>query len=341
MIIAFIYNADDFWDAVYMQEIDSFEDEENNEINEKHFNNPIQLGIFQVLYHTFLFCFFAFLNYRLQYEGLVKNTRTITRVFIIININLFSYLCFNYLTTVFVNAVFIPNDDQCELEFILFLNLPIVLIAVVETYFVLMYDKIRQSEIEKAELKEENAKAVLTILKEQISPHFFFNTLNSLNSIIRNNSKKESLDFVENLSEVYRYFLDKSNHDLVTISTELEFITAYLFLLKKRFGENLQYQIQIDDSKKSFYIPPMALQMLVENAIKHNKLSVKNPLSIVIFQEGNYLVVQNNLNNKTVNGSHGIGLVNLNNRYQLLVNKEIEIFKSKEAFEVKIPIIKT
>jgi len=222
----------------------------------------------------------------------------------------------------------------------LFTNFSISGLAVCEAYFIILLRKIKTAELENIRLKQEKSNAELAALKEQISPHFFFNTLNSLSSVIRTEKKSHSLDFVENLSQVYRYILDSETTDTVTISEELGFLEAYAYLLKKRFGENLQMQIRVDKKLKNHRIPPMALQTLLENVVKHNQLSKATPVVIRIENQEDNLVATNNIINKKGTKGHGVGLANLNKRYKMIADCEIEIQENADTFIIKLPIIR-
>ena len=223
---------------------------------------------------------------------------------------------------------------------IAYVNSYTIFIAYVFAYIMNLYKKSKTAEIESIKLKEEKMRAELASLKEQISPHFFFNTLSSLSSIIRLNEKNESLEFVDNLSEVYRYILESNQNDLVKLKDELEFLNAYLFLLDKRFGKKLILEVDISPGLYETSIPPMALQLLAENAIQHNTITSLAPLKIRIFTENDMICVQNNLQKKVPGESMGIGLPNLVKRYQLIASKEIIINENTNNFSVKLPIIK-
>ena len=147
--------------------------------------------------------------------------------------------------------------------------------------------------------------------------------------------------FIEKFSSVYRYILSNQQKELVQLSEELEFIKPYLYLLEKRFGEALQVVIDVSARYESEYIVPVALQMLVENAIKHNIVSSKKPLSIRIYVKDEYLVVENNLQlKKEKEPSSNIGLNNINQRYKMVTGKETKIFNDHSHFSVAIPLVK-
>ncbi len=187
-------------------------------------------------------------------------------------------------------------------------------------------------------LKEENIIARFDALKNQLDPHFLFNSLNTLNGLIGEDDNKAH-DYVENLSSVFRYTLHSKN--LSTLHQEIEFVEAYVTLLKIRYGDNLMVSYNIDNMYRDYYIMPVSIQMLVENAVKHNVVSNKNPLCIVIeTTENDTIKVSNLINQKNENIMGGVGLANLANRYSILFNKEITISSQDMLFSVEIPLIK-
>ncbi len=189
-------------------------------------------------------------------------------------------------------------------------------------------------------LEIENKKAELNSLKEQISPHFLFNTLNTLTSIIRTEEKSQSIEFVENLSTVYRYIIDNQSLDISKLRDELTFVASYIFLLEKRFGDGIKIYVNLPTKIKNHLIPTFTIQMLIENAIKHNIFTIKSPLQIRIELVGDSIKIKNNLNPKHATESFGIGLVNLNKRFELIVGEEIKITKTEVSYSVIIPLIK-
>lgn len=222
-----------------------------------------------------------------------------------------------------------------------------IVIATIVTFFVAFiyesirfYTKWKEAMIETETLKKENLKAELESLKSQISPHFLFNSLNALASIIPENSNL-SVQFVEKLSHVYRYVLQYGEREKVLLSEELSFVESYLFLQGIRFGENIKVEIDISDDFKQKELLPLTLQLLVENAIKHNIVSTKKSLFIFLFIENEgYLVVKNNLQEKKMyEKSTGLGLKNIENRYQIFAQKNIFIEKTSTDFIVKIPLL--
>jgi sensor histidine kinase YesM len=191
------------------------------------------------------------------------------------------------------------------------------------------------------QLNVAKAQAELEALKNQIDPHFIFNSLNTLSYLIVKDPISARL-FNETLAKVYRYILSNKDKDLVLLKEEIEFIHNYFYLLRIRFNDAVNMEIEINDmASEDFLIPPISLQALVENAIKHNDFSEKRPLKISVFISSNYIVVKNAIHPKAhpVPGSR-IGLSNLNNRYQLITNKPVVVENSINFFSVKLPVLK-
>ncbi len=196
-------------------------------------------------------------------------------------------------------------------------------------------------EWKKAILREEKLKRnVLELeyasLKNQVNPHFLFNSLNVLTSLVGDND--DAVKYIKKLSDVYRYLLENKDKQTVKLSTELKFAEAYIYLHKIRFGENLKSNINI--SNKKFTIVPLSLQMLIENAIKHNIISEDKHLHINISNTNDYIVIKNNVQIKNIREkSLNIGLENIKKRYSYLTNKEVVIEKNKNNFVVKLPLL--
>lgn len=174
-------------------------------------------------------------------------------------------------------------------------------------------------------------------LKNQLNPHFLFNSFNTLSSLVYDDQKK-AVEFIQKLSNIYRYVIEVQKEELITVEEELAFVKNYLDLQKIRFGQNLQIIIgQISPRK---YLPPLSLQLLLENAIKHNIISQAEPLKISISEENNFLLIENNLQLKDIQeGSTGIGLKNIDERLGFFTEEKLEIIKSESSFLVKLPLI--
>lgn len=193
--------------------------------------------------------------------------------------------------------------------------------------------------IENEQLQAENIRNQYEVLKNQLNPHMLFNSLNTLRSLVRENQDKAQ-DYIQELSRVLRYTLQSNESQSVSLREEMEFASAYIFLLKMRFENNLQFDIQIAKSFEDYRLPPMAVQVLIENAVKHNEISDRKPLTIhIVTNNEGYLSVSNDIQPKrTAASGTGIGLVNLAKRYRLLFKQDIQITEDKE-FSVCIPLI--
>ncbi len=295
--------------------------------------------IWWLIYQVIVFVIVSVFNYTWleKYNTRFSKKQTKIGFRILAHILLFVILAF-------IGHLLAPSllNKQHYYTFIILLkkNLLIEFAAIIVAFISIEKLKSRQKTIENLKLKEEKLKAELNSLKEQISPHFLFNTLNTLSSIIRTKEKPESIAFVDDLSAVYRYILDSNKSDLVTIADELSFLEAYKHLLQNRFGNGFKIEINIDSKIKFKKIPPMALQILIENVFKHNIISQKKPIITKIWHDDFYLFVENNINLKENVVSHGIGLANLEKRYRILTEKSILISIIDTSFIVKLPIIK-
>ncbi len=193
---------------------------------------------------------------------------------------------------------------------------------------------------EAEELRQSSAQAQIQLVKSQVNPHFLFNNLNVLSGMVIKDNP-EANRFIEEFSKVYRYILSNQEKELVDLRSELEFIQPYIFLLQKRFEEGLSFSLDIPEQYKSWHVVPAALQMLIENAIKHNVVSRSRPLHIEIHTNGNQtLVVKNNLQPRVaVEPSTRIGLQNIRKRYELICGRDVVVKQSEQAFEVAIPLL--
>ena len=203
------------------------------------------------------------------------------------------------------------------------------------------YFQLQKSVLEKERLTKENIHSQLEGLKNQVNPHFFFNSLNTLAYLIPEDPVKAEM-FVQKLSKAYRYILEIREQELMPLEDELKFLDSYTCLLKERFGENLNIQIDVPEKFLQYGVVPLSLQMLFENAIKHNIVSAKYPLSIeVTAEKGDRLIVKNNLQQKNqIMNSTKVGLENIRRRYRLVAQKEVEVIASKDTFVVILPLLK-
>lgn len=204
------------------------------------------------------------------------------------------------------------------------------------TYFFARWE---HSLYESERIKKESLISQFELLKNQVSPHFLFNSLNALITLVPEDPKLAVL-FIQRLSNVYRHALNYNEKNTVCLETELQFLGDYIFLNQMRFGENLQIHYDLPEDLIQFKVIPFALQMLVENAIKHNIISNKKPLTITVSKLGNHIVVNNNLQKKTSGvESTYTGLQNIINRYQLLTDQLVKVKATETSFSVSLPLI--
>lgn len=188
-------------------------------------------------------------------------------------------------------------------------------------------------------LQKENAVLRYRQLKSQINPHFLFNSLNALVSLI-NNDRDLAVQYTKKLSAVYRYVLTQDQQDTVTVRDEAGFIGNYSDILRTRFSQGLEFRFDIRPSDMDRAVPPMSLQLLVENAVKHNAVSSGQPLVIRISTDGEYLCVSNNINPRLSSSSGtGIGLENLSRKYAILAGRDITVMHDNNTFTVKLPLL--
>ncbi|MFC5412434.1 sensor histidine kinase [Larkinella bovis] len=193
---------------------------------------------------------------------------------------------------------------------------------------------------EAEQLKKENLQSQLDSLKAQINPHFLFNSLSTLSSLVAEDAKQAER-FIEELASVYRYVLQTNEQPLTTLDNELHFIRAYFNLLQMRFGRSVELDVAVEERLHGFLLPPLTLQLLVENAVKHNVALPNRPLLIRVYtDEANNLFVVNSLRKKTILAvSSRTGLANITAKYRLLKQPEVVVRQTDECFQVMIPLI--
>lgn len=195
----------------------------------------------------------------------------------------------------------------------------------------------RQTAIDAEKFKRESTVARFESLRSQVNPHFLFNSLNALTNLVYEDQDKAA-KFIKQLSEVYRYLLDTREKEIVPLAEEKKFLESYLFLQQIRFGDKLKFEVSLDES--SAMVAPLVLQMLVENAIKHNEISQAFPLTIRIYVDGSFIVVENTLQKKKqlVGDSPGVGLDNICKRYEFLTDEKVHVIEN-DKFMVRLPLI--
>jgi two-component system LytT family sensor kinase len=205
--------------------------------------------------------------------------------------------------------------------------------------FMIQWKNAVKQESTKQEIVAKTETAKFESLKNQLDPHFLFNSLNVLTSLIGENPQQAER-FTTKLSKVYRYVLEQRNKDLVPIEEELKFAKTYMELLGMRFEEAVQFNIPDNISNNELKIVPLSLQLLLENAVKHNVVSTSKPLTINIYEEGRYLIIANNVNPKQAIGkSTKVGLQNIADRYGLITEKGVKIENNNKTFKVGLPLL--
>lgn len=246
-----------------------------------------------------------------------------------------SYLFFNdYLLR---QAHFQVNRELWAASILL--NILMVLSIIMAIFGFHFFRRWREEKLFTVELEKEKALVQYDNLKNQLNPHFLFNSLTSLNSLIFENPQLAS-DFLQQLSRVFRYVLENKDKNSVTVATEVSFVMNYVELMKTRFAGALEVNFNINDEVQDMKIVPVTLQILIENATKHNVTSSSQPLVIDIYNEGDYLVIKNNLQKKhIVETSNGHGLANLKNLYHFISEQEVQVEDDGKMFAVKVPLV--
>ncbi|NII83738.1 MULTISPECIES: sensor histidine kinase [unclassified Pedobacter] len=300
-----------------------------------HFN-PFEL-LYQFLFNLF-FCGLIFhLNLTPSSKLYIYRERHKTGLYVVLNVLIFLFAVF--LGGVLQNKLFL--SAQLPRIYIvgnfvrLFLSsiLTGILIKII-----LLVRAAKNKEVENEQLKVAYMQTELELLKEQMNPHFLFNSLSSLSGVIRENPALAQ-KYVRDLSTVFRYALNPSKNNLVTLHDELKMLKAFAQLVTMRLENAFKMEINIPDEVLNYKLPHLTLQPLLENAVKHNAATFTKPLIVKLYIYGDFLVLSNNLNEiPRPESSNGMGLANLNERFKIMVKKEIEISKSQKEFLVKIPL---
>ena len=217
----------------------------------------------------------------------------------------------------------------------------LVVVLLYSQIYVLISQR-QQIELENEQLKNENLTTRYNMLVSQINPHFFFNSLNSLSMLVREKDEKRALEYIEQLSYTFRYITQNGNSNtLVTVRDELKFAESYCYLFKIRYADKIFFDINIDEEYMNWQIPALSLQPLIGNAVKHNAITNKNPFKVRIYASDGYLVVANERRPMLEPQiGTGTGLKNLNSRYKLILDRDIEVIDDEKEFVVKLPLHK-
>lgn len=204
--------------------------------------------------------------------------------------------------------------------------------------FIYYFKNWQEADVMAERLQKENIRSQFEALKHQIEPHFFFNSLSVLTSLVHKDADLAA-QYIAQLSKIYRYVLEVKDETAVPLVQELDFLNAYIFLMTVRHNDSIRFITEIsDDTRKYTFVPKNSLQMLAENAVKHNRFSKESPLTVRITEDTEYIRVINNLNRRElIDGSSGIGLENIRKRYELISDKRIELEETSFTFCIKLP----
>ncbi|OOQ62006.1 sensor histidine kinase [Mucilaginibacter pedocola] len=297
-----------------------------------HFNTAE--FIYQVLVQ-FVFCHLVF------YLNLRHNRLTVWRAqskyLPYISINLLLGLVFMFFFGGLQRRVFIDTNFKniYWATYMARFGLAVILSGIL-IKIILLLREAKQHIQENERLKNAYTVAELELLKEQLNPHFLFNSLSSLSGVVRENPTLAQ-QYIKHLSKVFRYSMVKPNSNLVTLADELEMVNSFAELLKMRLEDAFVLMVDVGKHYMSQQLPHLSLQPLLENAAKHNAATFAKPLKVTIYIEGDDLVVSNNLQPVAAESS-GIGLANLNERFRILMGREISINRTTDTFEVKLPL---
>jgi sensor histidine kinase YesM len=229
-------------------------------------------------------------------------------------------------------------DFDFETAF-LFKDVIMSIVIFAAVYAIKVFNDRQHYSLENEQLLRENLESQYESLRSQVSPHFLFNSLSALRSLI-NSDKNTAVDYLDHLSDVLRRTLKSTKDKTVTVEEELKILQSYIYLVKMRYEDNLDISIDVPRECWNYKVPQLALQTLVENAVKHNVISNRHKMNITIFVKNGHVVVENTLNKKeTDTNGTGFGLANLTRQYKLISDLEIKIQKSLDSFRVSLPLI--
>ncbi|SDX32249.1 hypothetical protein SAMN05444411_104207 [Lutibacter oricola] len=283
--------------------------------------------------------FYEFIGRKYTWEGASKK-RLIYGALGSIALTMVGLAVLRFITIVIINNQPIDmflNDKYASNYYVFGLVITLIVSLIFHTIF--FYKALTEKKVKEQQIVAKTETAKYESLKSQIDPHFLFNSLNVLTSLIGENPKQAE-KFTTKLSKVYRYVLEQKSKDLIQLDEELQFAKLYMELLKMRFENAVIFEIPDNASSPDLKVVPLSLQLLLENAIKHNAVSEENPLKVVITERDGYLIITNNFNPKTtLEKGTKVGLKNIIDRYGLITLKKVFIDKTTQDFTVKIPLL--
>lgn len=307
------------------------------------FNSNLLISIFFYMLYSVPLCivnsyFFDWLNKRVVWKKFLKYRLLLGLVGSVL-ISLFTYFLVRIVHEVTIKGKSFGEFIATEKLHYYFIGLLITLVIAMFFHAVHFYKTMQENRVKEQKVIAGTASAQFESLKNQIDPHFLFNSLNVLSSLIEENPDNAQ-KFTTSLSKVYRYVLEQKDKELVSVEEELAFARTYMNLLGMRFENSLFYEVPEKLSNPDAKVVPLSLQLLLENAIKHNAVSELRPLHIRIYEDGNCLVIENNFQKKEVLQTRkGVGLENIINRYHLVTNRKVEIEQDANIFRVRLPVL--
>ncbi|MFY0651090.1 MAG: histidine kinase [Cyclobacteriaceae bacterium] len=275
---------------------------------------------------------------RKMYPSLKDSVKRIILLFIgtLVTVISVDFIGVTVIASLAENVSYDFQERVRSLVVIVFLTIMTMAIYEAIYFFVLLKKSVREEE----QAKQAIIQAELDTLRNQAQPHFFFNTLNTLRDIIDQSHKENAKQFVDKLSDIYRFLLESGNTNLISLKAELKFAKAYIHVQSERFGENLKLNWNIPETLEDKMIAPMSLQLLLENAIKHNVISRAKPLEINVNLENDFIIVTNEIQKKsTLLPSTKMGLKNIEKRYALISERSIQIVNDGNQFSVALPLL--
>lgn len=278
--------------------------------------------------------------FQVKFPWQKDNVKRITIEFVITSITsaiIITIIYFIFLFSYYGEVCAGPLEVELMDHIAIAIMINLIMLGIAETNF--MVKQWKESIVQQEKLKRENAESKYQALNNQVNPHFLFNSLNTLTSLIVQ-SQKQSLEFVHRFSAVYRYVLDTSDKTVVEVKEELQFVQSYLYLQEARHGNNLKAFIDIQSEDLNKLIPPLSMQLLIENAIKHNEISNSHPIHLQIYTKDKSLFIENNYQpRKEKQNDTGRGLKNLEERYAYLCEEKPFFGIKGEKFIAKIPML--
>ncbi len=283
--------------------------------------------------------FFDYINFKVSWTPTKKRYRLLIGIIGSIIITIITVFLVRMVQEIGIEGETYQEFIQTESSAFYFRALLITIVFSIFFHALYFYKELQKKKVTEQKIIAGTASAQFDALKNQLDPHFLFNSLNVLSSLIDENPR-QAQKFTSGLSKVYRYVLEQKNKELVTVDEEFTFAKTYMSLLKMRFEDSIIFEIPEKASNPESRVVPLSLQLLLENAVKHNMVTPSKPLHIKIYEDRGNLIIQNNLQEKQiVKKSSGVGLNNIRQRYDLLTQREVYINKTTSDFQVAIPML--